>query len=80
MKTKYITEKRLSNPWITRAVIKSVKFKNNLYKDYKVGARSEEYYKKISKYIKHNHKNSQEKLLHEYIHKLKTTQVKYGTL
>ena len=46
IKTKYISEKRLNCPWISQAVLNSVKFKNGLYKDYRMGAISEEYYKK----------------------------------
>ena len=45
LKTKYISEKRLNNPWITTNVIKSIKTKNNLCKDYKVGAVTENQYK-----------------------------------
>ena len=45
LKTKYISDKRLHNPWITSAVLKSVKTKNNLYKDYKIGVVCESYYK-----------------------------------
>ena len=45
LKAKYISEKRLNNPWITANVIKSIKTKNNLYKDYKVGAVTENQYK-----------------------------------
>lgn len=45
LRTKYISEKRLQNPWITTAVIKSIKTINNLYKDYKVGAITENHYK-----------------------------------
>ena len=46
LKTKYISEKRLLNPWISQAVLNSIKFKNKLYKDYKIGAVTESYYKR----------------------------------
>lgn len=45
IRTKYISEKRLNNPWITQAVINSIKTKNNLYKDFKVGIVTEDFYK-----------------------------------
>ncbi len=45
IKTKHVTEKRLCNPWITQAVIKTIKTKNDLYKDVKIGAIDETYYK-----------------------------------
>ena len=45
LKTKFICEKRLNNPWITQAVINSIRTKNNLYKDFKVGAVSKEHYR-----------------------------------
>ena len=45
MKTKFVSDKRLKNPWITQSVINSIKTKNNLYKDFKIGAVSELYYK-----------------------------------
>ena len=35
----------MDKPWITTNVIKSIKTKNNLYKDYKVGAITESHYK-----------------------------------
>ena len=61
LKTKSISEKRLHNPWITSAVIKSIKTKNNLFKDYKIGIVTESYYKQyrnvLNKIIK-NYKNS----------------------
>ena len=43
--TKHVTEKRLCNPWITQAVLKTIKTKNDLYKDFKIGAIDETYYK-----------------------------------
>ena len=45
IKSKRITEKRLNNPWITQAVINSIRTKNYLYKDYKIGAVTEAQYK-----------------------------------
>ena len=45
LQTKFISEKRLNSPWISQAVINSIRTKNNLYKDFKVGAVSENYYK-----------------------------------
>lgn len=56
IKTKFISEKRLNNPWITQAVLNSIKTKNNLYKDYKIGAITEnqfkEYRNKLNRTIK----------------------------
>ena len=45
LQTKFISEKRLNSPWISQAVINSIRTKNNLYKDFKVGAVGEDYYK-----------------------------------
>ena len=45
LKSKLVTEKRLDNPWISQAVLNSIKTKNYLYKDYKVGAVTETQYK-----------------------------------
>ena len=45
IKTKYISEKRVNNPWISQAVLNSIKLKNNLYKDFKIGNINENYYK-----------------------------------
>ena len=41
LKTKYISTKRLLKPWITQAVLKFIKNKNNLYNDFKIGAITE---------------------------------------
>ncbi len=45
LKSKLITDKRLNNPWISQAVINSIRTKNYLYKDYKIGGVSEAQYK-----------------------------------
>ena len=45
LKTKFISEKRYHNPWISQAVINSIKQKNKLCKDFKIGAVSEFTYK-----------------------------------
>ena len=44
-KTKAISQKRKENPWISNAVVNSIKNKNRLFKDYKVGAITIEEYK-----------------------------------
>ena len=46
LQSKFITEKRLHNPWITQTIINSIKRKNSMYKDYKIGAISESEFKK----------------------------------
>lgn len=55
--TKLITEKRLCNPWITQAIINSIKRKNNMYKDFKIGAITELEFKRfrntLNRLIKH---------------------------
>ena len=68
-KTKFVSEKRLRNPWISSAVIKSIKTKNNLYKDYKIGAISEAYYKEYRN-TKQIDQKSEDIPLHERIYKL----------
>ena len=45
LKTKFISQKRSQNPWITNAVLNSIKNKNKLFKDFKVGAISFEEYR-----------------------------------
>ena len=45
LKSKHISEKRLNNPWISQAVLNSIKTKNYLYKDYKMGGVTEAQYK-----------------------------------
>jgi len=37
LKIKYISIKRLKNPWITRYVMSSIKYKSKLFKSYKLG-------------------------------------------
>lgn len=37
MKIKYITEKRLSKPWLTKSILTKVREKSNKYKQYKLG-------------------------------------------
>ena len=46
LQTKQITEKRLNSPWLSQAVLNSIKSKNFLYKDFKIGAVTEFQYKK----------------------------------
>lgn len=57
-KCKYLTEKRMNKPWITQTVINSIKTKNNLYKDYKIGAVTEAYYKQYRNILNATIKNS----------------------
>lgn len=59
VKTKYVSEKRLNNHWITINVIKSIKTKNNLYKDYKVGAITENQYKPSRNMLNRNISNAE---------------------
>lgn len=53
MKTKNITDGRIKDPWITKAVLNLIKIKNKLYRDFKIRVISKEYYKKY-----HNALNS----------------------
>ena len=43
--TKTTSEKRLTTPWINKEVINAIRIKNKLYKDFKIGAVTEEQYK-----------------------------------
>ena len=56
LKTKFISEKRLCNPWINQTLINSIKNKNNMYKDFKVGAITEgefkQYRNRLNRIIK----------------------------
>ena len=45
--TKHVSSKRLKNPWITQAITKSIQNKFNLYKSYKLGIITFEFYKKF---------------------------------
>ena len=45
LKSKDISLKRIQCPWITDAVLKSIRTKNKLFRDFKVGAISDEQYK-----------------------------------
>ncbi len=45
IQTKYVTEKRLSKPWISQALLTSIKTKNNMYRDFKTGIIPEHKYK-----------------------------------
>ena len=60
IKVKFVSEKRLNNPWITQAIINSIRTKNNLYKDFKVGAITEEYYKLYRNTLNHNIKQAKQ--------------------
>ena len=60
LKTKYLSNKRLNNPWITKAVLNSIRLKNNLFKDYKIGAISENYYKQYRNTLNKVIKNAKE--------------------
>ena len=43
--TKYVSSKRLKNPWITQAITKSIQHKFDLYKSFKLGIVTYEIYK-----------------------------------
>ena len=58
LKTKYISEKRVNNPWISQAVLNSIKFKNALYKDFKIGIISGNYYKTYRNILNKTIKNA----------------------
>ena len=45
IKTKFISTKRLQNPWITNGILNSIKHKCNLFKMHKLGTISFNYYK-----------------------------------
>ena len=45
IKTKFISDKRLQNPWITQNILNSIKTKNDLYKDFKIGIVTERQFK-----------------------------------
>ena len=46
LKTKFISTKRLQNPWITNGILNSIKHKCNLFKMHKLGTISHNYYKR----------------------------------
>ena len=46
LKTKYLSRKRLSNPWLSAAILKSIKNKSNLFKKSKLNFISAEFYKR----------------------------------
>lgn len=43
--TRTVSEKRLNTPWINQEIINAIKTKNKLYKDFKIGAVTEQQYK-----------------------------------
>ena len=70
LKTKYLSEKRLLNPWISQAVLNSIKFKNKLYKDYKIGAVTESQYKSYRNSLNKVITSAKKSSLYEYIYQL----------
>ena len=52
--TKITSEKRLATPWINQDVINAIKNENKLFKDFKVGAVSEEQYKQYRNALNNN--------------------------
>ena len=57
IKTKYLSEKRLSKPWLTTHILQMIKTKSNYYKNYKSGL--------ISKTVSNNMKNRVDKYVRE---------------
>ena len=51
IKSKYITEKRLNNAWLTSGILKSIKHKCNLFKMYKIGTVSHETFKQYRNHL-----------------------------
>ena len=45
LKTKYISQKRFNKPWLNSDIMNSIKIKSRLYKNFKLGFISENYYK-----------------------------------
>ena len=62
IKTKYVSTKRLQNPWITTVILNSIKHKCNLFKMFKLGTVTHNYYKQyrnnltqVIRAVKYNH-------------------------
>ena len=67
LKSKLVTEKRLNNPWITQSVLNSIRTKNYLYKDYKVGAITETQYKQYRNMLNTTIRQAKKNLLYNSI-------------
>ena len=53
LKTKFISTKRLQNPWITNGILNSIKHKCHLFKMHKLGTISHNYYKRYRNNLTH---------------------------
>lgn len=51
IKTKFISTKRLQNPWISSGLLNSIKYKCTLFKNYKLGLVSHSFYKNYRNHV-----------------------------